>query len=173
MSAETTMRAGADAEAPVLHMDKARLRRLVGLRREITRTKRRIAAAETRLRAAADDAEATELAAALRDNAAWEVQLALYDSGDGSITLTYADPVRLHSLWVYGTPDAARLPETVTAVVNDTFVTDAAAFSAADAMRPVVLHFGALPADVRVQKLELRFTGGDVALGELCSIVRR
>ena len=67
MSAETTMRAGADAEAPVLHMDKARLRRLVGLRREITRTKRRIAAAETRLRAAADDAEATELAAALRD----------------------------------------------------------------------------------------------------------
>ena len=44
MSAETTMRAGADAEAPVLHMDKARLRRLVGLRREITRTKRRIAA---------------------------------------------------------------------------------------------------------------------------------
>lgn len=67
MSAETTMRAGADAEAPVLHMDKARLRRLVGLRREITRTKRRIAAAETRLRAAADDAEAAELAAALRD----------------------------------------------------------------------------------------------------------
>lgn len=67
MSAETTMRAGADAEAPVLHMDKARLCRLVGLRREITRTKRRIAAAETRLRAAADDAEAAELAAALRD----------------------------------------------------------------------------------------------------------
>ena len=65
MSAETTMRAGADAEAPVLHMDKARLRRLVGLRREITRTKRRIAAAETRLRAAADDAEAAKLAAAL------------------------------------------------------------------------------------------------------------
>ena len=58
---------GADAEAPVLHMDKARLRRLVGLRREITRTKRRIAAAETRLRAAADDAEAAKLAAALRD----------------------------------------------------------------------------------------------------------
>lgn len=96
-----------------------------------------------------------------------------FRADSGSITLTYADPVRLHSLWVYGTPDAARLPETVTAVVNDTFVTDAAAFSAADAMRPVVLHFGALPADVRVQKLELRFTGGDVALGELCSIVRR
>lgn len=67
MSAEKSMRAGADAEAPVLHMDKARLRRLVGLRREITRTKRRIAAAETRLRTAADDAEAAELAAALRD----------------------------------------------------------------------------------------------------------
>lgn len=66
MSAETT-KMGADAEAPVLHMDKARLRRLVGLRREITRTKRRIAAAETRLRAAADDAEAAKLAAALRD----------------------------------------------------------------------------------------------------------
>ncbi len=38
-------------------------------------------------------------------------------------------------------------------------------------MRPVVLRFEGLPADVRVQKLELRFTGGDVALGELCSIV--
>lgn len=56
-----------DAEAPVLRMDKARLRRLVGLRREITRTKRRIAAAESRLQAAADDAEAAALAAALRD----------------------------------------------------------------------------------------------------------
>lgn len=67
MSAEKSTRAGADAEAPVLRMDKARLRRLVGLRREITRTKRRIAAAETRLRAAADDAEAAKLAAALRD----------------------------------------------------------------------------------------------------------
>lgn len=40
-------------------------------------------------------------------------------------------------------------------------------------MRPAVLHFGALPADVRVQKLELRFTGGDAALGELCSIVKK
>ena len=96
-----------------------------------------------------------------------------FRADSGSITLTYADPVRLHSLWVYGTPDAARLPETVTAVVNDTFVTDAAAFSAADAMRPAVLRFEGLPADVRVQKLELCFTGGDVALGELCSIVRR
>ena len=37
MSAETTMRAGADAEAPVLHMDKARLRRLVGRRRTTPR----------------------------------------------------------------------------------------------------------------------------------------
>ena len=96
-----------------------------------------------------------------------------FRADSGSITLTYADPVRLHSLWVYGTPDAARLPETVTAVVNDTFVTDAAAFSAADAMRPAVLRFEGLPADVRVQKLELCFTGGDAALGELCSIVRR
>lgn len=58
-------------------------------------------------------------------------------------------------------------------MVNDTYITDAAAFSAADAMRPAVLHFGALPADVRVQKVELHFDGGDVALGEIYSIARR
>ena len=52
-------------------------------------------------------------------------------------------------------------------------LTAAAAFSAADAMRPAVLRFEGLPADVRVQKLELRFTGGDVALGEICSIVKK
>ena len=38
-------------------------------------------------------------------------------------------------------------------------------------MRPAVLRFEGLPADGRVQKLELCFTGGDVALGEICSIV--
>ena len=61
----------------------------------------------------------------------------------------------------------------VTAVVNDTYITDAAAFTADDPLRPAVLRFAGLPADVRVQKLELHFTGGDVALGEICSIVRR
>lgn len=48
-------------------MDKARLKRLVGLRREITRTRQRIAAAENRLRQAADDAEAAALRALLAD----------------------------------------------------------------------------------------------------------
>ena len=48
-------------------MDKARLKRLVGLRREITRTRQRIAAAENRLKQAADDAEAAALRALLAD----------------------------------------------------------------------------------------------------------
>ena len=47
--------------------DKARLKRLVGLRREITRTRQRIAAAENRLKQAADDAEAAALRALLAD----------------------------------------------------------------------------------------------------------
>ena len=50
-----------------MRMDKARLKRLVGLRREITRTKQRIAAAESRLARAADDAEAASLRALLCD----------------------------------------------------------------------------------------------------------
>ena len=96
-----------------------------------------------------------------------------FAADSGSVTLTYSAPVQLHSLWVYGTPDAARLPAAVTAVVNDTYMTDAVAFTADDPLRPAVLRFAGLPADVRVQKLELHFTGDDVALGELCSIVRR
>lgn len=96
-----------------------------------------------------------------------------FAADSGSVTLTYSAPVQLHSLWVYGTPDAARLPAAVTAVVNDTYMTDAIAFTADDPLRPAVLRFAGLPADVRVQKLELYFTGGDVALGELCSIVRK
>ena len=48
-------------------MDKARRKRLVGLRREITRTRQRIAAAENRLKQAADDAEAAALRALLAD----------------------------------------------------------------------------------------------------------
>ena len=97
----------------------------------------------------------------------------IFDADSGTVTLTYADPVQLHSLWVYSTPDASRLPETVSAVVNGMYRTDAVAFSAADAMRPAVLGFGALPDGVRVQTLELHFTGGEIALGELCSIVRK
>ena len=50
-----------------MQMDKARLKRLVGLRREITRTRQRIAAAENRLKQAADDAEAAALRALLAD----------------------------------------------------------------------------------------------------------
>lgn len=50
-----------------MQMDKARLKRLVGLRREITRTRQRIAAAENRLLQAADDAEAAALRALLAD----------------------------------------------------------------------------------------------------------
>lgn len=50
-----------------MQMDKARLKRLVGLRREITRTRQRIAAAENRLKQAADDAEAAALCALLAD----------------------------------------------------------------------------------------------------------
>ncbi len=50
-----------------MRMDKARLKRLVGLRREITRTRQRIAAAENRLKQAADDAEAAALRALLAD----------------------------------------------------------------------------------------------------------
>ena len=96
-----------------------------------------------------------------------------FAADSGSVTLTYADPVRLHSLWIYATPDAARLPAAVTAVVNDTYTTDTVAFTADDPLRPAVLRFEGLPADVRVQKLELHFEGGDAALGELCSIVRR
>ena len=57
--------AGTDAKAADTHMDKARLKRLAGLRREITRTKQRIAVAERRLSQAADDAEAAALRAAL------------------------------------------------------------------------------------------------------------
>lgn len=95
----------------------------------------------------------------------------IFAADSGSVTLTYATPVSLQSLWVYATPDASRLPKSVTAVVNGAYCTDAAVFSEADAMRPAVLDFGGLPADVRVQTLELRFDGGEVALGELCSIV--
>ena len=72
-----------------------------------------------------------------------------------------------------GSVTVRRLPAAVTAVVNDTYMTDAIAFTADDPLRPAVLRFAGLPADVRVQKLELHFTGGDVALGELCSIVRK
>ena len=50
-----------------MQMDKARLKRLVGLRREITRTRQRIAAAENRLKQAADDAETAVLRALLAD----------------------------------------------------------------------------------------------------------
>lgn len=96
-----------------------------------------------------------------------------FAADNGSVTLTYSAPVQLHSLWIYGTPDAVRLPAAVTAVVNDTYITDAVAFAADDPLRPAVLRFAGLPADVRVQKLELHFTGGDVALGEICSIVRK
>ena len=64
MSAAQKTAAG-DAEAA--YMDKARLSRLAGLRREITRTRQRIAAAESRLARAADDAEAASLRALLCD----------------------------------------------------------------------------------------------------------
>lgn len=97
----------------------------------------------------------------------------VFAADSGAITLTYAAPVRLHSLWVYATPNAMRLPKAVTAVVNDTYYTDAAAFSSEDAMRPAVLTFDALPDGARVQTLELRFAGDEVALGELCTIVRK
>ena len=50
-----------------MQRDKARLKRLVGLRREITRTRQRIAAAENRLKQAADDTEAAALRALLAD----------------------------------------------------------------------------------------------------------
>lgn len=60
-------REGSAAGTDGMQMDKARLKRLVGLRREITRTRQRIAAAENRLKQAADDAEAAALRALLAD----------------------------------------------------------------------------------------------------------
>ncbi len=93
------------------------------------------------------------------------------------IEVRYDAPITLDSLWVYGVYSVSMTPKKVYAVVNGEYVSEKYTFSSAVSLDPVVIGFGGLPANVKVENVKLYFEGRDAftpvgAISEIITVYK-
>lgn len=96
-----------------------------------------------------------------------------FEAGDGFISLSYDEPINLHSLWIYGAGGGVFLPKSVYAVFNGQRRTRAEAFVQDVPMTPAVITPDTLPAGEKVCEIRLYFESGGAstaALGEIVTV---
>ncbi|MBQ2733165.1 MAG: glycoside hydrolase family 43 protein [Clostridia bacterium] len=95
-------------------------------------------------------------------------------SGTGCITVSYDKPIKLNSLWIYGTYEADKQPRSVHAVINGKYETDELYFTDSVSADPVIITGASLPSEERVIEIKLCFTSrtanADMTLSELITV---
>lgn len=94
-------------------------------------------------------------------------------TADGCITLEFDSAIELSALWIFGTAYVALSPQSVSAVLDDTYRLHAKPFPTAGGQTPVVLTCGNLPSGTRTKTVQLYFEATSAASGTaaVCEIV--
>ena len=94
-------------------------------------------------------------------------------TADGCITLEFDSAIELSALWIFGTAYVALSPQSVSAVLDDTYRLHAKPFPTAGGQTPVVLTCGNLPSGTRTKTVQLYFEATSAASGTaaICEIV--